>query len=131
MLTEGVKVSIGGKELNLVLNTEAMAQIADQYGDLNAVHDRLNDAPYSEKIRLIPSLIALLATQGEEIKGTGEVITPKFITCHTMPKDILELRNAFLQAVSIGMNIQMPAEEGETDEVLAQIQKNVQSGAAD
>ena len=72
MFTEGVKVTIGGKELDLVLNTEAMAQLADKYGDIDGVGDKLNNASYSDQIRIIPELIALLATQGEGSKKAAK-----------------------------------------------------------
>lgn len=129
MFTEGVKVTIGGKELDLVLNTEAMAQLADKYGDIDGVADRLNNASYSEQIRIIPELIALLASQGEAIKDSGEVITPQFVSRNTLPRDIKTLTDSFLRACAIGLNITIDAEDGDTDEVLAAIQKNVPGAA--
>lgn len=129
MFTDGVKVTIGGKELDLVLNTEAMAQLADKYGDIDGVADRLNHASYSEQIRIIPELIALLATQGEAIKESGEVITPQFVARNTLPRDIKALTDSFLQACAIGLNIKIDAGTEDTDEVLAAIQKNVQGAA--
>lgn len=129
MFTEGVKVTIGGKELDLVLNTEAMAQLADKYGDIDGVADRLNNASYSEQIRIIPELIALLASQGEAIKDSGEVITPQFISRNTLPRDIKTLTDSFLRACAIGLNITIDTEDGDTDEVLAAIQKNAPGAA--
>lgn len=129
MFTEGVKVTIGGKELDLVLNTEAMAQLADKYGDIDGVADRLNNASYSEQIRIIPELIALLASQGEAIKDSGEVITPQFVSRNTLPRDIKALTDSFLRACAIGLNITIDTEDGDTDEVLAAIQKNAPGAA--
>lgn len=129
MLTDGVQITIGGKELFLVLNTEAMAQLADQYGDISGVSDKLDKANYSEKIRILPELIAMLATQGEAIRGNDEIITPDFIMRHTMPRDILALTAAFRKAVAIGMNIEIAPLGADQDEVLAQIQKNALSAA--
>ena len=129
MFTEGVKVTIGGKELDLVLNTEAMAQLADKYGDIDGVADRLNNASYSEQIRIIPELIALLASQGEAIKDSGEVITPQFVSRNTLPRDIKTLTDSFLRACAIGLNITIDTEDCDTDEVLAAIQKNAPGAA--
>lgn len=129
MFTEGVKVTIGGKELDLVLNTEAMAQLADKYGDIDGVADRLNNASYSEQIRIIPELIALLASQGEAIKDSGEVITPQFVSRNTLPRDIKALTDSFLRACAIGLNITIDTEDGDTDEVLAAIQKKAPGAA--
>lgn len=129
MFTEGVKVTIGGKELDLVLNTEAMAQLADKYGDIDGVADKLNNASYSDQIRIIPELIALLATQGEAIKESGEVITPQFVSRNTLPRDIKALTDSFLQACAIGLNIKIDAGVEDTDEVLAAIQKNAPGAA--
>lgn len=129
MFTEGVKVTIGGKELDLVLNTEAMAQLADKYGDIDGVAERLDNASYSEQIRIIPELIALLASQGEAIKESGEVITPQFVSRNTLPRDIKALTDSFLRACAIGLNITIDTKDGDTDEVLAAIQKNVPGAA--
>lgn len=131
MFTDGVKVTIGGKELDLVLNTEAMAQLADKYGDIDGIADKLNNASYSEQIRLVPELIALLATQGEAIKESGETITPQFVTRYTLPRDIQTLTNAFLQACAIGLNIKIDTQSEDTDEVLAAIQKNAPGAAGE
>ena len=129
MFTDGVKATmIDGRELDLVLNTEAMAQLCDEFGDIDGVGEALNDAKYSEKVRIIPRLVALLATQGEAIKGSSEVITPEYVLRQTLPKDIPQLTKLFLRAVEIGMNIKITATE-DTDEVLAEIQKNAQGAA--
>ena len=129
MLSDGVKITIGDKELDLVLNTEAMAQLCDEYGDIEGITNKLNNASYSEKFRLIPRLIALLATQGEAIKGSGEVVTPEYIYRFTLPKDIPMLTGKFLHAVEIGMNVKFKPEDAETDEVLAEILKNAHGAA--
>lgn len=129
MLSDGVKVTIGDKELDLVLNTEAMAQLCDEYGDIEGITDKMNNASYSEKFRLIPRLIALLATQGEAIKGSGDVITPEFIYRFTLPKDIPMLTGKFLRAVEIGMDVKFKSEDAGTDEVLAEILKNAHGAA--
>ena len=129
MLSEGVKVTIDGKELDLVLNTEAMAQLCEEFGDLEGVTERLNNATYAERIRLIPRLIALLATQGEAVKDSGEVITAEYVTRHTLPKDIPALTGFVLHALEIGMNVKFNPQGGETDEVLAEILKNARGAA--
>lgn len=128
MLANGVNITIGGRSLNLVLNTEAMAQIFENYGGIEQVGDKLNSS-YSEKIRFIPELIALLATQGEAIKGSDEVITKDFVARHTMPRDFEALSQAFIRAIEVGMNIAVESTGEETDEVLAEIQKNAQGAA--
>ena len=129
MLTDGVKLTVGEKELSLVLNTEAMAQLCEEFGDLEGVTDSLNNASYAERIRLIPRLIALLATQGEAVKGNGEAITPEFVTRYTLPKDLPMLTGLFLRALEIGMNVKFNPESEEQDEVLAEILKNAHGAA--
>lgn len=129
MLSDGVNVTIGGKDFDLVLNTEAMAQLCDEFGDIEAIGDKLNNATYSEKIRLVPKLIAILATQGEAIKGNPEPVTAEYVLRHTLPKTIPNLTRLFLRAVEIGMDLHYTIDGEETDEVLANIQKNGQSAA--
>lgn len=78
MMTYGAKITLlDDKELDLVLNTEAMAELCDEFGDLEKIGDMLNNASYSEKIRLVPRLISILATQGEAIKGNDTNISPR------------------------------------------------------
>lgn len=128
MLANGVNITIGEKSFDLVLNTEAMAQIFEKYGGIEQVGEKLNSS-YSEKIRFVPELIALLATQGEAIKGSDEVITKEFVARYTMPRDFEALSQAFIRAIEIGMNIAVESNDEETDEVLAEIQKNAQGAA--
>lgn len=124
MMTDGAKITLlDGKELDLVLNTEAMAELCDEFGDLEKIGDMLNNASYSEKIRLVPRLISILATQGEAIKGNDTNISPDYILRQTLPKDIPAMTGAFLRAIEIGMNIKYTMEDSETDEVLAEIEK--------
>ena len=129
MLSDGINVTIGGKDFDLVLNTEAMAQLCDEFGDIEAIGDKLNNATYSEKIRLVPRLIAILATQGEAIKGNSEPVTAEYVLRHTLPKAIPALTRLFLQAVEIGMDLHYTIDDVETDDVLAGIQKNAQGAA--
>lgn len=128
MLAEGVNITIGNRELLLVLNTEALAQIAERYGDTEKAIAAAEEN-YAATIRIIPDLVALLATQGEAVKGTDEIITPQFISRFTMPRDFTALKNAFLQAYAIGMNIEYKPADEDTDVVLSEIQKNAVSAA--
>ena len=116
MMTDGVKITLlDDKELDLVLNTEAMAELCDEFGDLEKIGDKLNNASYSEKIRLVPRLISILATQGEAIKGNNTNISPDYILRQTLPKDIPAMTGAFLRAIESGMNIKYTMEDSETD----------------
>ena len=41
MMTDGAKITLlDGKELDLVLNTEAMAELCDEFGDLEKIGDK-------------------------------------------------------------------------------------------
>lgn len=130
MMMDGAKITLlDGKELNLVLNTEAMAELCDEFGDLEKIGDALSNASYSEKIRLVPRLVAILATQGEAISGNETKISPDYILRQTLPKEIPAMTGAFLHAIEIGMNVKYTLEDNETDEVLAEIEKNAQRAA--
>lgn len=126
MFTKGVNIKIGERDLLLVLNTEALAQIADQYGDTEKAIAEAEKS-YSANIRIIPNLIAILATQGEAVRGSNEIITPQFISTFTMPGYFGELKDAFFEAYAIGMNIEVKPDDEDTDEVLSEIQKNALS----
>lgn len=128
MLKRCSTVTIGGRELCLLLNTEALTMIVEKYESIEKVAERM-DGGTAAQLRIVPDVVSILATQGEEMKGSGDVITPEWIMKHSFPSDLKTMSDAFVEAINKGMNVETPAQNEDVDEVLAELQKNGQSAA--
>ncbi len=128
MLQKGVKYTIDGKELILVLNVAALAEICDAYGSIEKMSEAA-DAGTSSQIRIVPNVIAILANQGAALSGSNEQITPAWIMLHTSPRDISSMSQALADAINAGMKTEISEPEGDVDEVLEENRKNAQGAA--
>lgn len=125
MKPKGIKYTIAGKELNLVLTVNALAEICDQYGSLDKMAE-IADASLSSQIRVIPNVLAILANQGAALAGSEERITSEWIGLHTTPFNLTEMTTVFSNAINVGMQAEVDEPEGDKDEVLDEIRKNAQ-----
>lgn len=128
MLKRCSTVTVGGRELCLLLNTEALTMIVEKYESIEKVAERM-DGGTAAQLRIVPDVVSILATQGEEMKGSGDVITPEWIMKHSFPSDLKGMSDAFIEAINKGMKVETAQQETEVDEVLADIQKNGQGAA--
>lgn len=128
MLKRCSSVTIDGRVLTLLLNTEALMQIAEKYESIERVAEKM-DGGTAAQLRILPDVISILATQGEAIKGSSEAITQDWIVKHSFPSDLQAMSDAFIEAINKGMKVEAAQKETEVDEVLADIQKNGQGAA--
>lgn len=128
MLKRYSTVTVGGRELCLLLNMEALMLIVEKYESIEKVAERM-DGGTAAQLRIVPDVVSILATQGEEMKGSGDVITPEWIMKHSFPSDLQAMSDAFIEAINKGMKVETAQQETEVDEVLADIQKNGQGAA--
>ncbi len=112
----------------LLLNMEALMLIVEKYESIEKVAERM-DGGTAAQLRIVPDVVSILATQGEEMKGSGDVITPEWIMMHSFPSDLQAMSDAFIEAINKGMKVETAQQETEVDEVLADIQKNGQGAA--
>ena len=127
MLAHGYQIEIDGKSIDLLLNTEALAAIVEKWGGI----DEAIEQSYSDRIRVVPELLSILANAAEEYKDSDQRITPKWISVHTTPGDYQMITEAINETYARGMHIEIPAPENgeETDEVLEELSKNGQCAA--
>ena len=128
MLKRCSTVTIGGRELCLLLNTEALMMIVEKYESIEKAAE-IMDSSTAAQLRVVPDVISILATQGEEMKGSGDKITSEWIMKHSFPSDLKTMSDAFIEAINKGMNVETPEQETDVDDVLADIQKNGQGAA--
>jgi hypothetical protein len=128
MLHKGIKYTIGGKELTLVLNVAALAEICDAYGSIDEM-SKAADAGTSSQIRIVPNVIAILANQGAALSGANEQITPAWIMAHAFPSDIASMTQALTDTINTGLKTEIKEPEGDVDDALDEIRKNAQGAA--
>lgn len=128
MLKRCSTVTVGGRELFLLLNMEALMLIVEKYESVEKVAERMDDGTAAQ-LRIVPDVVSILATQGEHMKGSAETITPEWIVRYSFPSDLKAMSDALVDAINKGMNVEIPEQDSDVDEVLADIQKNVQGAA--
>ena len=85
----------------LLLNMEALMLIVEKYESIEKVAERM-DGGTAAQLRIVPDVVSILATQGEEMKGSGDVITPEWIMMHSFPSDLQAMSDAFIEAINKG-----------------------------
>lgn len=155
MHEKGVRIGIGGEERFLVCTTAAYEMICDKYGDMESMAEafqgpadgetdspeelankaRARDKAHQKVFTIAPWLVAILANQGAMIQaGTTKLekpLTEDYIKLVTMPKDIEQLMNDAMAAISIGFGTEHAKEEGPRDPVLEELDRKNVEGAAE
>lgn len=111
------KVTIHGKEYELILTTKATREIAKKHGGLSKLGERImKEEDYDKAISEVIWLIALLANQGIEIKNltTGSkdaLLTENEIELLTTPLEIATFKDAIAEALIKGTKREVESEE--------------------
>jgi hypothetical protein len=104
----GAKINIGGEEYELILTTKATKAIAERYGGLESLGEKLMK---SENFELALSeiiwLITLLANQSiliHNLKNADkkELLTEDVIELLTTPLELADYKNAIMSAMVKG-----------------------------
>ena len=150
MYEKGVRIEIGGKDVNLVFTLAALLQIGEKFGGLDEMAAEFNGPTIEEgddeatiatkqkeqakanmaTLAHLPWLVAVLATQGELLNDPkAEPITPEWVGIHLLPKDAGQLMQSVNTAIAIGMATEVPLSEGKTDPVLEELDRKNVKGA--
>ena len=111
------KVTIHGKEYELILTTKATREIAKKYGGLSKLGERImKEEDYDKAISEVIWLIALLANQGIEIKNftmgfKDALLTENEIELLTTPLEIATFKDAIAEALIKGTKREVESEE--------------------
>jgi len=131
MYEAGKKITIGGRDFELVFNVAALADITERFGGISNLGELL-EKDKAKAIREMPWLIALMANQGIALHNeeTGEkmaLISSDWVALRMKPKELIRQQNIIMEAISEGMNDGDAEGENEQDEVLAEVlsEKNV------
>ena len=109
MNDRGEKVTIGGKEYELLLTTRATKEIAKKYGGMEKLGDKiLQSKNYSEALEEIIWLITLLANQPIAIRNyrnPADRVPPlseEEVELMTTPAELADYRDAITAALLKG-----------------------------
>ena len=117
-------LKVGGRELALAFTLDAMAEMQEAFGQKAIMTEKgLSEVLNSAKDTL--KLTAILANQGEELRGKPADITAKWLGQHMKPARTAALQKTIMDAIMAGMNMETaeddPAEE--VDVVLEEMKK--------
>lgn len=122
---KAVKITLAGVTLSLAFNGEAMFQIRDDFGSVSALLEMVGQDT-REGFAATCRAVALLAEQGELARRfygyePERIVTAEEIERLTMPSDMVEMRRAIPQAISLGFGREVQPENNEIDLGLAEL----------
>ena len=117
-------VTIGGQEYNLVLTTRATKVIAQRYGGLENLGDKLMKSEnFESALNEIVWLITLMANQSVLIHNLlnkdnkRELLTEDAVEILTSPAELSEYKDSIMEAMTKGTKRNIESEEPEIKNV--------------
>lgn len=111
-------ITVNGVDYNLVLTTRATRAIANRYGGLENLGNKLmKSEKFEDAIGEIIWLIVLLANQGVMIqnlknpKNKKELLTEETLELLTTPSDLTEFKDAIMEAMIKGTKRNIESED--------------------
>lgn len=111
-------ITVNGVDYNLVLTTRATRIIANRYGGLENLGNKLmKSEKFEDAIGEIIWLIVLLANQGVMIhnlknqKNKKELLTEEKLELLTAPSDLTEFKDAIMEAMTKGTKRNVKSED--------------------
>ena len=111
-------ITVNGVDYNLVLTTRATRAIANRYGGLENLGNKLmKSEKFEDAIGEIIWLIVLLANQGVMIqnlknpKNKKELLTEETLELLTTPSDLTEFKDAIMKAMTKGTKRNIESED--------------------
>lgn len=111
-------ITVNGVDYNLVLTTRATRAIANRYGGLENLGNKLmKSEKFEDAIGEIIWLIVLLANQGVMIqnlknpKNKKELLTEETLELLTTPSDLTEFKDAIMEAMTKGTKRNIESED--------------------
>ena len=111
-------ITVNGVDYNLVLTTRATRAIANRYGGLENLGNKLmKSEKFEDAIGEIIWLIVLLANQGVMIqnlknpKNKKELLTEETLELLTTPSDLTEFKYAIMKAMTKGTKRNIESED--------------------
>ena len=122
---KAVKLALGGKLHYLAFNGEAMFTIKENFGSAEALLDTIG-LETKEAFHSLCEAVALLAEQGElarrDLNYTPErIYTAAEFRTLAAPSDIINMKQAIPQAITLGFGREVEVEAGDVDLTLAEL----------
>lgn len=112
------KITLAGREYELVLTTRATKEIAKRYGGLSNLGDSLMKSEnFESALDEVIWLIMLLANQGVQIHNLlhtddrRELLTNEMVELLTSPLDLAEYKDAIMNTLVAGTKREVQSEE--------------------
>jgi len=116
-------VNIGGQELELLLTTAAVKQIAKEFGGFEQLGEKLDSgADVSELLGILIKLVVILANQPILIHNLTnkdnprEELTVEMVELLTTPGDLIDAKDALFDTITAGMGRQIEADDAPAGE---------------
>ncbi len=113
-------ITVNGEEYELILTTKATKELAARYGGLENLGNKLMQSEkFEEVLEEIVWMIVLLANQSIMIhnmknpKGKKELLTEEKLELLTSPMDLVNFKDAIMQAMTKGTKRNIESEETE------------------
>lgn len=111
-------ITVNGEEYELILTTKATKELAARYGGLENLGNKLMQSEkFEEVLEEIVWMIVLLANQSIMIhniknpKGKKELLTEEKLELLTSPMDLVNFKDAIMQAMTKGTKRNIESEE--------------------
>lgn len=115
-----IKIQIGGRQLPLIFNMAAWAEIEEKVCPIQELGDRLAG---SERVRTVNKVAAIMVRAGGAA-GVADV-TEEWMLKNARPRQMQEMSVKIMDAISAGMEMEASEddERGEVDVTLREINK--------
>ena len=112
-----ISITIGGRQLPLIFNMAAWAEIEEKACPIQELGDRLAG---SERVRIVNRVAAIMVRAG----GAADV-TEEWMLKNARPRQMQEMSVKIMDAISAGMEMEASEddERGEVDVTLREINK--------
>lgn len=122
---KAVKTVIDGKIYHLAFNGEAMFAIRDEFGGVDQLIDAIKPDT-RDAAKILCAAVAILAEQGELVRRhygytPADIPTAAALERIITPPDLITLRMAIPQAISLGFGREIKPENDEVDLGLSEL----------
>ena len=117
-----LEMSVGEKTLTFRYDVQALCEIEEDHGTLDALLDKMSGEDKPTQAQLY--LIACTANAGARFRAEAETVTPEWLRDHLSPGQLVKARVMAQAAIMVGMHRENALDDdGDVDETLEEIRK--------
>lgn len=115
------KIKIGDREVPLLFNLSAMAQMEESIGQLNDFKKLLTSG---QRVRSLIRMLVIFGNEGLRQTGGKADLTEEMVGTLVHPSRIMEIQSCVMGAISEGLTMETKPDDGrERDLVLEELEK--------